>query len=306
MIRNCPGLACLLAACCLVFSAGCAIGLGGGQMPLPEDPLAELEGLSPRPAAAQTSQLSPAEFSTELARGRNLERAGKYDQARQIYQRLLSANPQRYEPYHRLGVVADQQRRHREAQALYTQAIRLCGNDAELFNDLGYCLYLQGNLEKAETALLKAVTLRPASSRYRNNLGLVLGHQGRCDEALEQFRRGGSEADAHYNLAFVYAAQNDIEKAKQCFRLAIAADPAHEAARGALASFDRYDQDPESLPEFTQLAEDGGRWVPYTEGDQPQDGDQAGDAVQLRRPNSQALLKQARSMVGQRMAARQE
>ena len=60
-----------------------------------------------------------------MASGRNLERTGKHEEARQIYERLVAGCPRRYEAYHRLAVVADRQRRHREAQALYSQAIRL-------------------------------------------------------------------------------------------------------------------------------------------------------------------------------------
>jgi Tfp pilus assembly protein PilF len=279
--------------------------------------LADIDGASAHPVAAKASQAPPADFNAALATGRNLERAGKYDQARPIYERLVAEYPKRYEPYHRLAVVADHQRRHREAEALYAQAIRLCGTDPELFNDLGYCLYLQGKLEKAEAALLKAVSLRPAGSRYRNNLGLVLGHLGRPDEALEEFRRAGSEADAYYNLAFVHASQEDVGKAKECFRLALSVDPAHEPARLALASFDRYDEDPHGLPDDVPVATAGVRWVPYTEDSRPDVPDEGGPDAQNEllwsggtaasaRPSTQTLLKRARALMARRTTQRQE
>ncbi|MCO6456761.1 MAG: tetratricopeptide repeat protein, partial [Pirellulaceae bacterium] len=174
-------------------------------------------------------------YLLELAKGRNLEQAGNWDEARGVYKRLIASHPQRSEAYHRLGVVADRQRRHDEAQRLYTQALQRNPTDAELFNDLGYCFYLQGKLTKAESALQKATVLEPDNARYRNNLGMVLGQQQRYDEAFAEFAEAGNESDAYYNLAFVYASQDQHDKAKACFQQALRVNPTHEQAREALA-----------------------------------------------------------------------
>ena len=203
----------------------------------------------------------------EIAKARSMEGSGKLEDARQVYQKLVRDFPDRHEPYHRLGLVADRQRRHREAESLYTQALQMKPLDAAILNNLGYCYYLQGKLEKAESALLKAVDVEPSNALYRNNLGLVYGQLGQFEEALASFRRAGSEADAQYNLAFVLASQEEPEKAKKRFQIALAADPGHEQARQALASFEHYDETAEDLREQepAPLA-DGRRWVPYVEG----------------------------------------
>ena len=251
------------------------------------------------------------EFAEQMSQGRNLERVGKYAKAREIFEKLIVAHPTRYEPYHRLGVVAARQRRFREAQALYAQAIRLEPKNPNLFNDLGYCFYLQGRLEKAEAAILKAVSLSPSSARYRNNLGLVYGHQGRSEEAIAQFRRAGSESDAYYNLAFVLASREQTEEAKNCFRLALGADPTYGPARRALASFEKFEKDPDGFADNGPMVENGVRWVPYSEGD---DGDsgvietamyrssaRADRIVPSTRPSTQAELRRARSFMSHRM-----
>ena len=317
MINCSLGIADRLAvACCLVLFAGCVSGFSGQEILTLEDSLASIEKPGQGIRTLLPEQRDPDLF-TELAKGRNLEQAGKYAKARPIYERLITGYPRRHEAYHRLGVVADHQRRHREAQALYTQAIRLNPNDPELFNDLGYCLYLQGKLEKAEIALLKAVALRPASSRYRNNLGMVYAHLGRYEEALEQFRRGGSEADAYYNLAFIHASREDIEKAKECFRLALAVDPAHEPTRRALTSFECHEDGPCGLIDNSTVAEEGVCWVPYVEGSQAEPSDAVEPAslsvplsssgvARVGRPNTQALLKRARALTARRTAGRRE
>jgi len=214
----------------------------------------------------ETSQ-AVLEYSRGLTTAKNAEKERDLDQARTIYERLIRTLPDRYEAYHRLGVVADRQRRYDEAQSLYTQAIHLNHNNPELFNDLGYCYYLQGNLDKAESALLKAVSMRPAEPRYRNNLGLVYGQQRRYEMALAQYRRAGGEGDAYYNLAFVKASQNDFEGAKECFRRALAANPTHERARQALTSFVNAESQPEDLARMSVLADQETNWVSYVEKD---------------------------------------
>jgi tetratricopeptide (TPR) repeat protein len=223
--------------------------------------------LLPTPTRAKFS--GRTSFNDGLTKARNAELAGQYEDARNCYQELIVAHPKRYEPYHRLAVVADRQQRHREAQGLYTEAIARKPGEPELFNDLGYCFYLQGKLDKAESALVKAVSLAPSVSRFRNNLGLVYGHMGRYDEALESFRRAGSEADAQFNLAFVYASQEKVAEAKLCFQKALTSDPGHEKAERALAGFDRFERDPNAVYENAEMVKDGIRWIPFLEGSSP-------------------------------------
>ncbi len=201
-----------------------------------------------------------------LAKGMAQERTAQYDKAREVYEGLLREFPERAEPLHRLAVVADKQRRHPEAQALYLRAIQIQPRNAELFNDLGFSFYLSGEMAKSESALAKGVQLEPENPRYRNNLGLVLGNMGRTQDAFTQFASVGSEADAHYNIAFIYASQGKMDEAKQCFQRALAIDPAHGKASAALASFARYEES-DGLAMDDNFTPDGRRWIPYLEND---------------------------------------
>jgi tetratricopeptide (TPR) repeat protein len=262
---------------CLVL-----VGCASGPETLWKSPRSDPDGESVQPAASQASKnQSPnvdtgkaqgkkpvqaaVQYSRDLGTAADAEKQGDLTEARTTYERLISQYPDRYEAYHRLAVVADRQRRYQEAQSLYTQAIRRNNRDPDLFNDLGYCFYLQGKMDKAESAILKAVAMRPAEPRYRNNLGLVYGQQRRYEEALAQYRRAGGEGDAYYNLAFIKASQEDFEGAKDCFRHALAADPTHEKARRALASFESAQNDPEKLRNMGAMADDATNWIPYLE-----------------------------------------
>ncbi|WP_425616937.1 tetratricopeptide repeat protein [Anatilimnocola sp. NA78] len=225
---------------------------------------------SPGATVSKNSGSKPEEMSQptamELARGRNFERSAQWDKARKVYEDLRKKEPENPIIAHRLGIVADSQRRHGEAEQLFLFAAQRRPQDAQILCDLGYCYYLQGSLEQAEPYLRQAVTLQPANARFRNNLGLVLGHMGRVDEALVEFRAGGNEADAMFNLAFIYASQDRVDDSKVCFRKALAIDPTHRRAREALASFEDYENKPAALRDAeVDLAEKGGRWVPYQE-----------------------------------------
>jgi Tfp pilus assembly protein PilF len=207
----------------------------------------------------------PDPFAVEMGEAMKAEDAGKAVEAKVIYERLIRDFPKRYEPHHRLAMVLDRQKRHREAQAHYAEAQRLAPEKTDIFNDLGYSFYLQGQLNKAESAIAKAVQAQPNNARFRNNLGLVLGQQGRMPEAHEQFRQAGSEADAQYNLAFIHASRNDMDSAKKCFRAALLIDPTYEKARKSLDSFERFERDPEGAMAAAEVVKDGVRYVPYIE-----------------------------------------
>jgi tetratricopeptide (TPR) repeat protein len=244
-------------------------------------------------------------LSLAMLRGRNHERAGEWDKAREVYEAVRRQDPERMEAVHRLGVVADSQRRHSEAELLFQEVLTRQPRNAAVLSDLGYCYFLQGQLSKAESALQKAAKLEPKTPRHWNNLGLAIGHQGRYDEALECFRKVGSEADAQFNLAFIYAAQEQTAKAKACFELALAADPLHRRSREALTSFEEYERLPKHLRELDDIAENGVRYVPYVEGSDPTGVEQAGGVATSQEASraARALFSDARGMLNRNMAS---
>jgi Flp pilus assembly protein TadD len=236
----------------LLATAGCAN--------VPWKP-ASGQSLANDPLLAPTSDHEAQ--AVTLVKGMNFERSGQLDKAREAYEKVRKEEPHQVEPLHRLAVVADKQRRHQHAQSLYLEAIQIEPRNAELFNDLGYSFYLDGQLAKAESALAKATQLDPQSARFRNNLGMVIGRQGRMQEAFEQFAQAGSQADAHYNVAFLYSCQNKVEDAKLCFQRALLQDPAHEKARKALDSFQHFERNGGLTEE--EYTADGRRWILYQE-----------------------------------------
>ncbi|HUE69441.1 MAG TPA: tetratricopeptide repeat protein [Pirellulaceae bacterium] len=209
------------------------------------------------------SRVDPA-VEDVIIRGRSLEQAGQFDKARKTYETALADHPGCAPLLHRLGIVSDCQKRHADAEQLFRSALEASPQNADVLGDLGYCYFLQGRLDEASDSLTEAVALDPKNPRHRNNLGLVLGHQQDYDAAYAQFAAAGSEADAYYNMAFIFAAQDLTDEAKGCFQEAVAADPSHERARVALASFEEYDSTPAREDGDAELTH-GVRYVPYVE-----------------------------------------
>ena len=224
-------------------------------------------GLPSPDATIAASEAKPAGGSADLSRGKSLEAAGKFDKARKAYEDALRKRPESPEAAHALGLLLDKQGKHADAEQCFLAALQQQPRNPELLGDLGYCYLLEDRLDSAEAALVKATTLEPKNSRYRNNLGLVLGRQQRYEEAYEQFSQTGSEADAFYNMAYVFASQDLPEEAKGCFEQALAIDPNYQPAREALASFEEFDRlTPEQQKQAPALAKNGVRYVPYIEG----------------------------------------
>jgi Flp pilus assembly protein TadD len=268
------------------------------SLPSPGATVAKEEKIAKGGAQAPLSQTA----AMELARGRNFEKGGQWDKARKVYEDMRKKEPDNATIAHRLGIVADSERRHGEAEQLFLFALERKPNDPQIINDLGYCYYLQGKLTEAEPYLRRSVELQPANALYRNNLGLVLGHMGRVEEALIEFRSGGNEADAMFNLAFIYASQERTDESKACFRNALAIDPTHRRAREALASFEEYENKPAALRDRElDLAESGGRWVPYQEAGSVQQA-----AAQMPLPSARDASKATRALQMQSRGLQQQ
>lgn len=227
-------------------------------------------GCSSMPLGERFSAIMPGRSNKEaaiemLAAGRDFEQRGEWERAHQHYVEMTKAHPKEVNGYHRAAAACDQLRRHAEAQAWYNKAIALDPEDSQLHNDLGYSYYLAGDLAAAETEIRAAIKLDELNPRYHNNLGLVLGAQDRPEQALEQFRLAGSEADAQFNLAFVHSLHHRFDDARNCFRQALAFDPNHAKSQAAIESFAKAEQNPEGWKESLYAASDE-TWVPYLEG----------------------------------------
>lgn len=174
------------------------------------------------------------QLKTQYSVARLQERQGQFVQARQNYEQIAARDPRNVEARHRLAVIHSRLGNLEEADLWFQEALDLDPMNAEIWCDLGYALYLHNDAQAAEEALRQALECNPSHQRAMNNLAMVLGQQGRFDESLAMFRRCGTDAEAHANLAYLYAQAGRGQKAIEYYSKALDLDPDLQAAKAAL------------------------------------------------------------------------
>jgi Flp pilus assembly protein TadD len=166
--------------------------------------------------------------------------ASDADAAIGMYQEALKLDPTRADARARLAVLYDLRGDFRASAPHHEAALKDRPDDPERLSNRGYSLYLQGETAEAEQLLRRAIAAAPHHARAHNNLGLLLGRQGRTDEALAHFAAAGaSAADCQVNLAFALAVEGRSDEARSRYAAALSREPGSEVAARGLALLDR-------------------------------------------------------------------
>jgi predicted TPR repeat methyltransferase len=112
--------------------------------------------------------------------------------------------------------------------------------DAEVFGLLGMVCGMSGDYQAAESALERAVALRPDAAGLHNNLGVVLRSLGKGARAEEQFREAlrlrPGDTSAEVNLACTLIDSAKYAEAVGVLRAALAKAPEHPEALNNLGT----------------------------------------------------------------------
>jgi Tfp pilus assembly protein PilF len=186
--------------------------------------------------------------NVKTAMAQSFERQGNVDLAIARYLEVLEKDPENANANHRLAVLHDKKGDSETALKFYQTALDKDPENAQVLCDLGYSHHLNRRGKEAEDCLRKAIALEPNHHRAHNNLGLVLAHTGREDEALTEFLRAGlSEPEARSNLAFAMLMQKRQVDASHQYRIALQANPNLKSARDGLAAIDSLNRELASI-----------------------------------------------------------
>jgi Flp pilus assembly protein TadD len=169
-----------------------------------------------RTAAAQTR----GDAASQNKLGKAQLAAGDVGGASETLQRAVELNPRDAQLLSILGATLDQQTKHGEAREYHQAALAIAPNDMSVMNNLAMSYALQGKLTDAEGILRKAI-LNPKSKsapRVRQNLALVVGLQGRFDEAKQIASEDLPPDQVQANMAYLQqmlAQQNTWAKLKE-------------------------------------------------------------------------------------------
>lgn len=183
----------------------------GQKKPKTKSP--DVDELKSRMAKVQESPQSTT-YEGHLRLGGQALAANRLDEAQREYEKALAQRPNDPDCHHRLAVVADKQRKFGAADDHYEAALKVRPRDPNLLSDYGYSFSLRGGEDqRAESTLNEALSISPSHKGAMANLGAIYAKQGRYEEALAMFRRGGSEAEAQHFMAQLFPSRSPAGEA---------------------------------------------------------------------------------------------
>lgn len=200
--------------------------------------LGRLKRNSDTDSKTNISKSQQADVFFSLAR--SAEKQSNLQEAVKMYESVLQKNPKSAEAHWRLAICLDKSGNFQKSAAHYREAISLMPGNAEIFCDYGYSLALQNRWPESEMNLKQSIAIRPELQRAHNNLGLVLAHGSKLEEARHEFQLGGlSLPDSHWNLAQMLVSQSRWDEARTEFRKIKSLTPKNTEVDRQLASLDR-------------------------------------------------------------------
>lgn len=126
---------------------------------------------------------NPNNRTVLAAYGKALAGAAQFEKALGAIRRAQTPDRPDWQLLSAEGAILDQMGNPSGARERYRKALDIKPNEPSILSNLGMSYLLQGDLRTAETYLKSAVQQPGADSRVRQNLALVVGLQGRFQEA---------------------------------------------------------------------------------------------------------------------------
>ncbi len=153
----------------------------------------------------------------------------QFPEARLSLEKVVEADVRNWESYNGLGVIADLQNQHKNAQEYFKKAIsfhhKLNPKHAELLNNIGYSFYMDNRFDVAQVYFIKALRINPKFKKALFNYALIVAREKRYDEAVSTFSKVTSLPEANNNTGYIAMVNNDLKKAEYYFKQALKLSP---------------------------------------------------------------------------------
>ena len=160
-----------------------------------------------------------------IANGQLWESTGDMNKAMESYQKALESEPDSAPALTSIARLNFRQGKFVEAAESYGKAIELNANDAGLHYELGLTQSKLNNRVGATKSLETALQLAPGTSRYANNLATVKFEGGDANSAYQVLVTNNKPAVAHFNMAYLYFKNGQMNQAKTHLAEAIRFEP---------------------------------------------------------------------------------
>ncbi|MGI4847905.1 MAG: tetratricopeptide repeat protein, partial [Janthinobacterium lividum] len=163
----------------------------------------------------------------------SLHRAGQFDAAARLYDRILDVFPEHADALHMAGTLAQHRGDFALAMRQIGMALTLTPTSA-VHVSMGMLQHACGQTDMAIANLHQALVLDPASAIAYNNLGTLLQAQGNFPAAMESYIQALDNkpdyASAYNNLGSAAHELGNVKEAAECYQQALALDPDYAMA----------------------------------------------------------------------------
>jgi len=173
---------------------------------------------------------------TRFAAGRLAETQGKLAAAAAQYQEALRLKADHVPSLYRLGIVYTKSRQFDKATDIWRKYVKVTGDSASGYSNLGFCYEMAGDVANAEQAYKDGIQRDPSSLPCRTNYGLMLARHDRVAEAEVQLAAVLKPDEVRYNLASVYEQKGEMKQAREELKKAIEINPKNQDAQMRLAN----------------------------------------------------------------------
>jgi tetratricopeptide (TPR) repeat protein len=164
---------------------------------------------------AATPAKTPDTFQAHLEKGNEYLIAGKLDEARTEYERVIELDPKNPIGYNNLGIVYRRQKLEFLAIGQFKRALEMEPRYYKAQNNMGNCFYSAGEFDSAIKSYKDALKIRPSFAEAYYNLALCYEKLGQLPQAMDSWRKflklqsGGENVDiAEDHLAQLMSGKN--------------------------------------------------------------------------------------------------
>jgi tetratricopeptide (TPR) repeat protein len=205
-------------------------------------------------------ELSPERRLTALAAEH--QNAGRFDEAEQLYRRILRQNPKNIDALRLLALLSVRAKREAEAETLLNHAISLAPDFLAAHLDLGQLRREQDRYGEALAAFDQALKLDPSNAQAHFLRGSTLAPAAFTPEAIEAYQRclalRPEHIGARIGLGHMFKAIGRYEDAVASYDQCIRERPDLGEIHWSLANLKTYRFDDAAVAEMERHLEQGG------------------------------------------------
>lgn len=182
----------------------------------------------------------------------------KLDEASTSYREAIAVNPQDADAYLNLGFALGEQQHYQEAEHALQRSLDINPALIDAFYVLGVIAKRQGKTEIAIENFVRVLDLKRDFEIVYSDLCQMLLESGQVGRAKEIVLKGIAAhpeiMDFHAHLGSLYAYENDLEQAINCFQKALKLSPDHAQVHSRLGNlFRRVNRFEDALASYDKL-----------------------------------------------------